>query len=77
MSDRGRPDEGGLRDRPSSARAASGPALTGLLVLLIAVLGTPQVWADLHSGGLGLESVFFPVLGIAFGYLAVSQRADR
>lgn len=72
----GRPDEGGLRER-TQPRAESGPALTGLLVLVIAVLGVPQVWADLHSRAPGLESVFFPVLGIAFGYLAVSRRAER
>ena len=63
-------------ERPGT-RPVAGPALTGLLLLVVLVLGTPQVWADLHSGALGLESVFFPVLGIAFGYLAVSQRADR
>ena len=68
-------DEGGCGTE--SVRSVSGPGLTVLVVLLIAVLGTPQVWADLHSGRLGLESVFFPVLGIAFGFLAVSRRADR
>ena len=52
-------------------------ALTGLVVLLVVVLGTPQVLSDLRSGQLGLESVFFPVLLVAFGYLAVSQRASR
>ena len=71
-----RADDAGLRDSPSE-RADPGPALTGLLVLLIAALGTPQVWADLHSGALGLESVFFPVLGVAFACLAVSRRTDR
>jgi hypothetical protein len=49
--------------------------LTGLVVLLVAVLGLPQVWADLRSGSLGLESVFYPVLGAAFGYLAVRRSA--
>ena len=77
MSDEGdRRDDGGLRER-AAVRPVSGPGSTVLVVLLIAVLGTPQVWADLHSGRLGLESVFFPVLGIAFGCLAVSRRADR
>ena len=56
-------------------RAAGGQGLTLLVVLLIAVLGVPQVWADVTGGGgLGLESVFFPVLGIAFGSLAMSRR---
>ena len=64
-----------VRDRP--VRREATPALTLLVVLLIAVLGLPQVWNDLRSGHLGLESVFYPVLGIAFGYLAVSRRAER
>jgi hypothetical protein len=62
-------------ERVADARAAGGHGLTGLVVLLIAVLGVPQVWADVTGGGgLGLESVFFPVLGIAFPCLAVSRR---
>ncbi len=48
--------------------------LTGLIVLLVAVLGAPQVWAALRGGDLGVELAFFPVLGAAFGYLAVSRR---
>jgi hypothetical protein len=52
-------------------------ALTGLVVLLVVVLGAPQVLSDLRTGQLGLGSVFFPVLLVAFGYLAVSQRAAR
>jgi hypothetical protein len=71
-----RHDDGELRDR-APGRTDAGPLLTGLLVLLIVVLGTPQVWADLHSSELGLESVFFPVLAVAFACLAVSQRAER
>ena len=55
-------------------RAGASPVLTGLVVLLIVALGLPQVWADLHSRSLGIETVFFPVLGVAFGYLAVVRR---
>ena len=62
------------RDDPAPVRRDTTPALTGLVVLLVAVLGVPQVWADVQSGALGLESVFYPVLGGALGYLAVSRR---
>ena len=48
--------------------------LTGLIVLLVAVIGAPQVWSALRGGDLGIETAFFPVLGAAFGYLAVSRR---
>ena len=58
-------------------RRDAGPALTGLVVLAVAVLGLPQVWADVRSGSLGLESVFYPVLGIALGHVAVSRRPVR
>ncbi len=62
---------------PVRERDTAGTVLTVLVVLLIAVLGVPQVWADVTgSGGLGLESVFFPVLGVAFGVLAVSRRTS-
>ena len=55
-------------------RRASPPALTGLVVLLVLVLGVPQVWADLREGGVSLDSVFYPVLLVAFGYLAIARR---
>ena len=62
---------------PVRERDTAGTALTVLVVLLIAVLGVPQVWADVTGGGgLGLESVFFPVLGVVFGVLAVSRRTS-
>ena len=48
--------------------------LIALIVLLVAVIGVPQVWAALRGGDLGVETAFFPVLGAAFGYLAVSRR---
>ena len=67
--------DGGVRDRGTST--APGPGLTGLVLLAVVVLGLPQVWADLSSGALGLESVFFPVLFLAFGYLAVARRTSR
>ncbi len=54
-------------------RAATGPALTGLVVLLIAVLGTPQVWEALRSRDFGPELVFYPVLAAALGHLAVRR----
>ncbi len=51
-----------------------GQALTLLTVALAVVLGAPQVWDELTSGGgLGLASVFFPVLGIALSGVAVSR----
>ena len=55
-------------------RQDAGPALTGLVVLLVVVLGLPQVWDDVRSGELDLSTVFFPVLAVAFGYLAVARR---
>ena len=51
--------------------ASAGSFLTGLVVLLITVLGAPQVWDALRSGDLRPALVFYPVLGIAFGYLAL------
>ncbi|MCW2616613.1 MAG: hypothetical protein JWN08_3607 [Frankiales bacterium] len=48
--------------------------LTGLIVLVIAVLGLPEVWQALRDGDAGVETVFFPVLGAAFLYLAVAKR---
>ena len=56
---------------PSSA---AGSVLTGLVVLLIAVLGAPQVWDALRDNDFRPALVFYPVLGIAFGYLALRGR---
>ena len=60
--------------RYEEAPAPPGQLLTGLVVLLVAVLGAPQVWEALRSGSFGLEVVFYPVLGAAFGYHAVMGR---
>ncbi len=57
--------------RYEEAPSAASPLLTGLVVLLIAVLGAPQVWDALRSGDFRPALVFYPVLGAAFGYLAV------
>ena len=54
-----------------AAPRAAGPVLTGLVVLLVLVLGAPQVWDALRSGDFRPALVFYPVLGAAFGYLAV------
>ncbi|MCW2681398.1 MAG: hypothetical protein JWM62_2799 [Frankiales bacterium] len=59
--------------RYEEAPSVAGPLLTGLVVLLIAVLGAPQVWDALRSGDPGPELVFFPVLGLALGLLAVRR----
>ena len=56
------------------APAAAGPVLTGLVMLLIAVLGAPQVWDALQDQDFRPALVFYPVLGAAFGYLAVKGR---
>jgi hypothetical protein len=48
--------------------------LTGLVVVLIAVLGAPQVWDALQRGDFGPELVFFPVLVVALGWLTVKGR---
>jgi formate hydrogenlyase subunit 3/multisubunit Na+/H+ antiporter MnhD subunit len=56
------------------APAGVSSVLTGLVVLLIAVLGAPQVWDALRSGDFRPALVFYPVLGAAFGYLAVRGR---
>jgi hypothetical protein len=55
------------------APAEVGPVLSGLAVLLIAVLGAPQVWEALRSGGFAPALVFYPVLAAACGYLAVQR----
>ena len=64
-----------MRDRRTPT--APGPALTGLVLLAVVVLGVPQVWSDLRSGRPGLSSVFFPVLLVAVGSLAMSRRTPR
>ena len=51
------------------APSVAGPLLTGLVVLLIAVLGGPQVWDALRSGDFGPELVFYPVLALALGHV--------
>ncbi len=61
-----------LRERPTGTAAS--PLLTALSVVVVVVLGGPQVWADLSGGGPGLASVYFPVLGVALLCLAVSRR---
>ena len=53
------------------APAATGQLLTGLVVLLIALLGAPQVWDALRDNDFRPALVFYPVLGAAFGYLAL------
>jgi hypothetical protein len=54
--------------------SAAGPLLTGLVLLLVTVVGGPQVWDALRDGDLRPEVVFYPVVGIAFGCLALSRR---
>ena len=63
-------DELVYADGPSPA----GSILTGLVVLMIAVLGAPQVWDALRDNDFRPALVFYPVLGIAFGYLALRGR---
>ena len=58
-------------------RTTAGPALTGLVLLAVVVLGAPQVWTELRAGAPGLGSVFFPLLLLAVGSLAVSRRRPR
>ena len=58
-------------EEPTTAR---GSLLATVMVLLIAVLGAPPVWDVLRSGDFGPAAVFYPVLGAAFGYLAVTGR---
>ena len=64
-------------DREPRPSTAPGPGLTGLVVLAVLALGAPQVWSELRAGSPGLGSVYFPVLGAALGYLAVSRRTPR
>lgn len=55
------------------ASSAAGPVLTGLVVLLIVVLGAPQVWNVLESGHFGPALLYYPVLAVALGHLAAKQ----
>ena len=55
------------------APSVAGPLLTGLVVLLIGVLGAPQVWDALRSRDFGPELVFYPVLALALGRLALRR----
>lgn len=66
-----------MNDDDTRTRSQSGALLTGLVVLAVVVVGLPQVWTDLRNGGIGLESVFYPVLAVAFGYLSLSRRPQR
>ena len=56
------------------APTAAGPLLTGLVVLLVAVLGAPQVWDAVRDHDFRPAVVFYPVLGAVFGYLVVKGR---
>ena len=56
------------------APSAVGPFLTGLVVLLITVLGAPQVWDALQDGSFRPALVFYPVLALALGHLALKGR---
>lgn len=66
-------DELVYEQAPSSLRQV----LTGLVVVLIALLGAPQVWDALRRGDFGPELVFFPVLVVALGCLTVQRREAR
>lgn len=55
------------------APSAAGPLLTGLVVLLIAALGAPQVWEALRSREFGPELIFYPVLVLALGHVALRR----
>jgi hypothetical protein len=59
--------------RYEEAATAPGALWTGLVVLLIAVLGAPQVWDVLRDRQFGPALVFYPVLGIALGTLALRR----
>ena len=52
----------------------TGSILTVLAVLMIAVLGAPQVWDALRDNDFRPALVFYPVLGIALGHLALRGR---
>ena len=56
--------------------ALPGQLITGLAVLLIALLGVPEVWDALSDGRFGPAVVFYPVLLVAFVHLGLRGR-DR
>ena len=60
--------------RYEEAPTAGGQVLTGLVVLLIVVLGAPQVWEVLRTGQFGPALLYFPVLALALGHLAAKGR---
>ena len=49
------------------------PVLTGAVVLLIVLLGAPAVWDVLRSGQFGPALLYYPVLAIALGSLALQR----
>jgi hypothetical protein len=59
--------------RYEEAPSATGPVLTGLVVLLIAVLGASPVWDALRAWEFGPALVFYPVLVLALGHLALQR----
>ena len=59
--------------RYEQAPSAAGPVLSGLVVLLIAVLGAPQMWDALRDRDFGPELVFYPVLALALGHVALRR----
>jgi len=61
-----------LVDRSLSAAAT--PVISGIAVLVITVLGAPQVWEAVRSRDFGVELVFYPVLAAALGHLALRGR---
>jgi hypothetical protein len=54
--------------------ALPGQLITGLAVLLIALLGVPEVWGALSDGRFGPAVVFYPVLLVAFAHLGLRGR---
>jgi hypothetical protein len=60
-----------VRDRRQPALDC---VLLGLVVLVCGVVGVPEVVATLREGSVGLATVFYPVLLLAFAGLAWSRR---
>ena len=52
---------------------AARPFLTGVVVLLITVLGAPAVWNVLRSGDFGPALLYYPVLAVALGSLVLQR----
>ena len=61
--------------RYEEAPSVPGQVLTGLVVLLIVVLGAPQVWDVLRSGQFGPALLYYPVLAVALGVAAKGRRS--